>query len=68
MKHLYLLRAIGVIALFFWGHVTQAQQAGTDMYSAIDAGNLNPPFTDTRNNSPANGYGNDYGQASDDIY
>jgi hypothetical protein len=42
--------------------------AGANMSNAIDAGNLTSAFTDTRSNATANGYGNDYGQPSDDIY
>lgn len=45
---------------------------GTNMYDPIYAGSFGGTsavnYTDTRNNDPANGYGNDYGQPSDDIY
>lgn len=43
---------------------------GANMNNPIQAGNisLNTSFTDTKNNSPGNGYGNDFGQPSDDIY
>ncbi|MCD2426063.1 pre-peptidase C-terminal domain-containing protein [Niabella pedocola] len=46
--------------------------AGANMGNAIVAGNYTSPgtytYTDNRSNDGANGYGNDYGQASDDIY
>ncbi|MHB1176926.1 MAG: hypothetical protein ACYCZO_01190 [Daejeonella sp.] len=46
-----------------------AQPTGANMANAINAGSLSPgvTFSDTKNNSPANGYGNDMGQPSDDI-
>ncbi len=43
---------------------------GKDMSSPIDIGALFPgaSYSDTKNNDPANGFGNDMGQPSDDIY
>jgi len=43
---------------------------GANMSNAIEAGNISSGgvFVDTKNNSPSNGYGNDFGQPSDDIY
>ncbi|MFD2731421.1 pre-peptidase C-terminal domain-containing protein, partial [Pedobacter alpinus] len=45
--------------------------AGTDINNPFNIGlltNSNSTFTDTRNNSTPNGYGNNYGQTSDDIF
>ena len=45
---------------------------GATLATAIDAGNFvsceNRTFTDYKNNSPSNRFGNDYGQPSDDIF
>jgi RHS repeat-associated protein len=49
-----------------------AVTVGSTMSNPIVVGTLStctgPPYMATANNNPANGYGNDYGQASDDIY
>jgi hypothetical protein len=47
-----------------------AQPIGAKFTNPIDAGVISTgrSFTDTKNNATANGYGNDYGQISDDIY
>ncbi len=43
---------------------------GANMSNPVVVGTLAPgvPYSDTKNNSTANGYGNDIGQPSDDIY
>lgn len=71
MKQTYFLRMILPVILFLCLKISAfAQPAGANMANAINAGSLSPgvTFTDTKNNSPANGYGNDMGQSSDDIY
>ena len=71
MKQTYFFRAFVVLALFLFPEVSAfAQPVGANIGNPINAGTLIPgiPFSDTRNNSPANGYGNDMGQLSDDIY
>lgn len=47
-----------------------AQPIGANINNPIYAGTLSPGITysDTKNNSPSNGYLNDIGQSSDDIY
>lgn len=47
-----------------------AQPAGANMYNPINVGTLNVgnTYTDTKNNSTVNGFENNIGQASDDIY
>jgi hypothetical protein len=47
-----------------------AQPIGATFNNPINAGTISPGmvYTDTKNNSLANGFGNDYGQPSDDIY
>ncbi len=46
------------------------QIVGANMGNPVNIGTLLPgqSFSDTKNNSPSNGYRNDYGQPSDDIY
>ena len=80
MKQLYLLLLFWFVALF--GLPTRAlgqcatRPPGADRYTAIDAGLLtacNPLFTDTKNNSPANCFGNFFestqgGFPSDEIF
>lgn len=71
MKQTYFLRIILPVILFLCPvEKLYAQPPGANMYNAINTGTLSPgvPFTDTRNNSTYNGYGNDMGQPSDDIY
>lgn len=71
MKQTYFFRAFVVFALFLFPAVSAfAQPVGANIGNPLNAGTLSPgiPFSDTRNNSPANGYGNDIGQQSDDIY
>ncbi len=69
MKYLYFLKTCIILSFCLLTSFTAfAQPMGANLAKAIDAGNLNSPFTDTRNNAPANGYGNDMGQPSDDIY
>lgn len=71
MKHLYLLRTITTIVLFlFYAPLVFAQPVGANMGNPVNAGTLIPgvAFSDTKNNSTYNGYGNDMGQPSDDIY
>ena len=50
--------------------VTFGTPIGANLNSPIIVGTLNVgnTFTDTKSNAPANGYGNNIGQASDDIY
>lgn len=72
MKQGY-LRVILLFALFFTRGVSalaQSDPEGAHFYNAINAGTLSPgvPFSDTRNNSTYNGYVNDMGQPSDDIF
>lgn len=71
MKKFYFVRAITTVAVFaFMALRVFAQPAGANMSNAINLGTLSPgvSFSDTKNNSTANGYGNDMGQPSDDIY
>ncbi|HEY1025779.1 MAG TPA: hypothetical protein VGE26_11485 [Sphingobacteriaceae bacterium] len=71
MRQLYLMRITFPVILFLFGTINAyAQPAGADLYNAINAGTLSAgsTSTDTKNNSPSNGYGNDIGQLSDDIY
>ncbi len=80
MKHLYSLPTLLFFVLLSLPVKVLAQCAsrplGADRYTAIDAGVLtacSPVFSDTRNTSPANCYGNFFdaiqgGQPSDDIF
>ncbi len=47
-----------------------AQPIGATINNPINVGTIVPGivYTDTKNNATANGFGNDYGQPSDDIY
>ena len=49
-----------------------AQPTGATRYNPLDAGyfssSVSKTFMDYKNNSTYNGFGNDYGQPSDDIY
>jgi hypothetical protein len=64
-KHHYLKVTSIFSLLLLFTFNGYAQITGTNMGTAINAGNLTTPFSDTRNNT---GYGNDIGQASEDIY
>lgn len=61
-----------IVALVHLTHAAPPPPVGSNMSNPIDAGTYNVlgtfTFTDTKNNATANGYGNDYGQASDDIF
>ena len=65
------LRNIFIAFLFFCPIFSFAQPLGANMANPIVTGTYGGgsfSYTDTKNNSPANGFGNDYGQSSDDIY
>lgn len=80
MKHFYSLPTFFLFVLCSLPGKLLAQcasrPAGADRYTAIDAGMLtvcSPVFSDTRNNTPANCYGNFFdsvqgGQPNDDIF
>lgn len=71
MKQIYNSRAIIVVALFlFLCSNVYAQPAGATISNAINWGTLSfgTTISDTKSNSPANGYLNNMGQSSDDIY
>lgn len=50
--------------------ISNGSPIGANMANAIQVGLLNPGITysDTKSNAPSNGYINDFGQASDDIF
>lgn len=58
------------LAILFTGLKVWAQPVGATISNPIQAGTLTPgiAFSDTKNNSPSNGFINNMGQASDDIY
>ena len=70
MKNFYFLRIILPVVLFLClaGRLS-ALPPRAAMANAINAGTLSPgiTFSDTKNNSVSNGYGNDFGQPSYDI-
>lgn len=71
MKHFYNFKiAIIILIVLLVGLKVWAQPVGASISNPIDAGTLIPgvTFSDTKNNSPSNGYINNIGQASDDIY
>lgn len=70
MKELYIFRMTLSVILFLFISGAHAQPTGANRFNAINAGTLSvgSTFTDTKNNSTYNGYSNDIGQLSDDIY
>lgn len=71
MKTIYFFKGFFSLTLFLI--ITTkvfAQPIGATFNNPINAGTISPGmvYTDTKNNAPANGFGNDYGQPSDDIY
>lgn len=70
MKHIYITRKFYLSILFLLSVFAGfSQPVGANMNNPINAGFFpGTPFSDTRNNAPANGFGNDIGNASDDIY
>ncbi len=60
-----------VIAVIFYPLCSFAQPTGATISNPVVMGSYGGgsfSFTDTRNNSTSNGYQNNYGQGSDDIY
>lgn len=71
MKNNLILRIYAIFSLFLClSFNSYAQPAGANMYNPVNAGTLNvgSSYTNTKNNSPVNGFGNNIGQASDDIF
>lgn len=71
MKRFNIMRMILPVILFlFLISPAAAQPAGSYFYNAINAGTLNQysTFSDTQNNDTYNGFGDDFGQISDDIF
>jgi RHS repeat-associated protein len=75
MKHAYVFCILLLSWLSFGAPEAKGQcptkPAGADMATAIDIGvtaGCSFSYTDTKSNDPANCFGNDYGQASDDIF
>jgi hypothetical protein len=71
MKQFYITKAIVVIALFLCcSGIAMAQPLGATFNNPIDLGTLSPgvPISDTKSNTTANGYINNMGEMSDDIY
>jgi len=70
MKTFYLFKKAFVLFIFlFPASVCLAQRTGANIYNPIDAGVFpKSPFSDTENNNPSNGFGNDLGNSSDDIF
>jgi len=68
MKHFY-LKLSGFFLLFLISNIIYAQPVGSNRSNPINVGAFpRAEYSDTRNNSSGNGYGNDMGQISDDIY
>jgi len=59
-----------LLSLLFINSKVFAQPAGATINNAINFGTIIPgtSYSDTKNNSPSNGFQNNMGQASDDIY
>lgn len=72
MKKNYIFRIFSLnILLICLAVHAYAQPAGANITNPIEIGTLgnsNTTFNDTQSNSTSNGFGNNYGQASDDIF
>ncbi|WP_419801433.1 PPC domain-containing protein [Mucilaginibacter sp.] len=70
MKHFYIFRRVTLLLIFLFSTlISFGQRAGANMYNPISAGAFpGSSFSNTQNNAPSNGFGNDIGNASDDIY
>lgn len=70
MKNLYFLKFLACFSLLLNIANANAQRYGSNLNNPIQVGNITAgnPYSDTQNNSPSNGFGNDFGQSSDDIF
>jgi hypothetical protein len=72
MKTFYSTTSFLILSIFLIISTTlfAQQPIGSTINNPINAGTISPGmvYTDTKNNAIVNGFGNDYGQPSDDIY